>query len=235
MRKSHNILEKNRDWVAKSLQDSRRQHAENISRSSEGREIRRQNMARRNQSDTARETSSRIAKVTSSRPEILERRSLVLKKWRENNAEDFYNKCTSKMHGRWQSTPEMRLGDLLREMSDYSFSYNQVVKSEMFTWKSKRKQVDYADKSRRVYIEFDGFHHFNDFKGNSSDAVRVRDRLLDQHIISNGWTLVRISHDQFTYSGGGKFLEECIEKLKKILRDCTPGIHLIGNCYESNK
>lgn len=232
--RTHGRSDSNVEWVCQTLRETRKRHAEDISRSEKGRQIRRENMTRRNQTAEAREVSRQTAYKTSSRPEILQVRSNNLAKWRENNPDTFYELCTHKMHNVWLSKPERQLGELLSSIaSSYDFKRNQVVKSECFTWKSRRKQVDYADKAKRVYVEFDGVHHFRVISSSHVlESVRERDKLLNEHVTRNGWTLIRVSHDQFSYTRGGHFLDNCVAELTRILNEPTSGVHFIGESYE---
>ena len=231
MRITHGKNEKRPELVCEKLRLYRKQHAEEISRSMEGRLLRKQNMTKRNQSAEGRKLSSEVAKKTSSREDILQARTSRLKQWRNNNREDFYQKCTSKMHGCWHSLPEKKLGEILSTFSEYNFSANQTVKSPNFIQKSKRKQIDFADKDKRIYIEFDGIRHFKEIPGSDFSIIRTNDENLDNHVIKNGWTLIRISHDQFEYSRGGFFLEDCIRQLTSLLKQPSPGVHKIGIAY----
>ena len=179
---------------------------------------------------------SEIAKKTSSRPEVIKKRSVQLKKWRTENPEDFFNKCTKKMHNSWRSKPEAMLFDFLLKQNGFNFKRNQFVKSNIFNWKSQRKQIDVADKGKRIYVEFDGVFHFKPIFGDDKLAeIKGRDSLLEIYIKSHNWTLIRISYDQFNYKQGGYFAKDCLDKLVKILVDSNRGIFKIGQCYEQYK
>lgn len=186
-----------------------------------------------NRSDIMRQKSSETAKKTSARPEILEQRSANLKKWRDENPDEFYDKCISKMLNVWHSKPECLLLDIVREYSDYTFKSNQFVKSDEFTSKSKRKQVDMCDKSKRTYIEFDGKLHFiNPWKDRRMFDVIASDAALDRHIIKHNWVLIRVGYDQFSYRKSDYgFKKECLERVFGILDNPTPGVHYIGDVY----
>ena len=109
---------------------------------------------------------------------------------------------------------------------------NQVVKSELFITKSKRKQVDIGDKSKRVYVEFDGPLHFIQTGLKQLENVQEKDKLLDEHIIKHEWTLIRVSYDQFSYRKSDYgFNKECIKKLFEILDNPISGVHKIGKNY----
>ena len=200
-------------------------------------EARRQNMINLNKRPERREKSSQTAKKTSSRPEIIEARTEALRKWRTNNFDDFYEKCVMPMIGACptaegeirQTKPEQLLLELLKNRVDYIFKYSQCIKSNSFSTLSKRKQVDFGDKKAKVYIEFDGIHHFrNVMSSEVLEKTQSSDASLDKLIEKRGWTLIRISYDQFN---GKKFLESCVKNLSLILDNPKPGVFRIGEAY----
>jgi very-short-patch-repair endonuclease len=191
-------------------------------------------LAKNNRTTDARKRSSEVAKKTSSRPEILKERTDRLSNWRNENFDVFYEKFVKGSQSRWISKPEKILTKILTELEGFSFKQNQVVKSEKFLNKSNRKQIDIADKGARIYIEFDGIYHFKPINGQEKlDKAKLSDKQLDAHIEHHGWTLIRISFDQFSYKSGGKFSIECIERLFEILKDPAPGVYRIGEAYSS--
>lgn len=237
---------KNGDWIIRrkergdDLTDYRKKMGEAVSAAilSDPSERNRRSLqlGKNNRTQNAREKSSVTAKKTSTRPEIIAQRSKNLARWRAEHFDDFYEKCIKKMHNCWKSKPELLLLSILQRVEGYEFKRNQVVKSETFTNKSKRKQCDIADKRARVYVEFDGIHHFeNKFKERNeqqfSSGQRM-DALFDEHVERHGWTLVRISYDHFSYKDGGMFTSESLQKLFEILKTPTPGVHKIGSAYE---
>lgn len=174
---------------------------------------------------------SDTAKKTSARPDIIAKRSAQLKKWRDENPEDFYNKCTKKMHNCWQSKPEKILFNVLLGQVGFCFKHGQCVKSDFFDWKSKRKNVDIVDKSARIYIEFDGIYHFEPIRGGDVlKNVQHRDKMLDKHIERHVWTLIRVSDDQFCYKSE-RFSDECIKALLDIVNQKQRGVFKIGKRY----
>ncbi len=189
-----------------------------------------------NQDPEYKKKLSDTAIKTSSRPEILEQRTLKLQQWRDEHPEDFYNKCIKKMHNTWHSKPEKILFQLLLKIDDFNFKRNQCIKSDFFDWKSQRKQIDIADKQKRIYIEYDGLLHFENIFGEEHLLkIKYRDYLLEKYISKHHWTLIRISDDQFidkTVVKNSKFKPECISKLIEILQAQIPGIYKIGKRYE---
>ena len=191
-----------------------------------------------NKTPKARERSSTVAKLTSSRPEILERRTTALRNWRNENWEDFYEKCVKRFSFSEirMSNPEVCLRSILENIQGYNFVWSQVIKSDTFENKSKRKQVDFGDKTLRVYVEFDGIHHFKCFKIREDfERTQRNDVALDDHIEKHGWTLIRISYDQYDPKSKFLFKESCLKMLYEILQNPTPGVHRIGLAYNQGE
>jgi hypothetical protein len=183
-------------------------------------------------SDEGRRIASETAKKTSARPEILEQRTKNLANWRFEHHDEFYEKCVKAMQDVKHSKPEMLLFEFLKNVEGYNFKLSQIVKSDSFTSKSKRKQIDIADKEARVYVEFDGPCHFQSLHGDEKLCeIRKRDVELDEHIKKHDWVLIRVSHDQFSYKSNGGFSESCVKQLREILSNPTPGVHFIGDAY----
>src|SRR5690606_34369140 len=105
----------------------------------------------------------------------------------------------------------------LYNFKDFNFKRHQIIKSEKFISASKRKDIDIADKDNRIYIEYDGGLHFKETSIHSLCETQQKDILLDNHIIKHKWTLIRISHDQFSYNKCNYgFSKECLELLFNI-------------------
>lgn len=178
---------------------------------------------------------SETAKRTSSRPEIQKERSDRLKKWRDNNPEEFYEKCIKKMIKSYNSRPEQKLFQFLKEIIEFNFKRNQFVISKNFITKSKKKQVDFGDKNKRIYIEYDGVLHFSKkIKKQDLELTQKKDKLLDEHILKHKWVLIRISYDQYVNKNNLEksfFKQECLDKIIEILNNPSPGIYRIGKAY----
>ena len=193
-------------------------------------------MAKVNQSDVMRQKSSDTAKITSARPDIIKNRTKQLQDWRDDNPEDFFNKCTLKMLKTYQSKPERKLFEFISELEGFKFKRNQFVHSKLFISKSQKKQIDIADKKQRIYIEYDGQLHFIPYHGEDNlKDVKIKDKLLEEHISLHHWTLIRISYDQYIDKNKiekSYFKTECLTKLVEILNNKMPGIYKIGKAYE---
>lgn len=198
-------------------------------------------MSKINKTDEMRQKASETAKKTSARPEIQKARSSQLAKWREENPEDFYEKCVKKMITAFQSKPEKYLFEFVKDIYGFNFKKNQFVNSIFITNKSHNKQVDIADKEKRIYIEYDGVLHFLPKYGNDTlQNIRDRDFQLDQHISNHNWTLIRVSFDQFLYRSkmvdkikqdNSYFKQECLDEIIQILNSGITGIYKIGDAY----
>jgi len=189
-------------------------------------------MGHLNKRDDARERSSNAAKITSARIDIQEKRAMQLKNWRDENPEEFYNNCLSKMiSNEFRMThPEKTLQEILKIRIDYKFKWSQIIISKTFTPnKTLRKQVDFGDQNKKVYIEFDGIRHFKCLQLKEQfEKTQKMDLLLDEYITLNKYTLIRISYDQYK---NFKFNSTCLSRLNEILNNPIPGVHYIGSEY----
>ncbi len=206
--------------------------SQSIMSNSEERARRAELMGQLNKRDDARERSSKAAKITSARPEILENRAKQLKNWRDENPEEFYENCLSKMISNEikMTNPEKILQDFLKIRNDYQFKWSQIIISETFTPnKTLRKQIDFGDHNKKIYVEFDGIRHFKCVQSKDEfERTQKMDVLLNEYIELNNCTLIRISYDQYKNL---KFKPECLERLNEILDNPVPGVHYIGTAY----
>lgn len=201
---------------------------------------------------------SDTAKITSSRPEILEQRAVLLKRWREVNPEDFlnkcviplqigftkwrkenpeefYEKCVKNLYNSYQSHPEELLFNLVSLLDRFQFKRRRFLKSPLILNKTNTKQLDISDKINNIYIEFDGIVHFKSIFGEEALIEKQnRDDNLNSVIIQNNWTLIRISYDRYIYNSKREkchFKQECLDTLYQILNNNIPGIYKIGTAY----
>lgn len=192
-------------------------------------------MGQLNKRDDARKRSSDTAKITSARIDIQEKRSKQLKNWRDENPEEFYNNCLSKMiSNEFRMThPEKTLQEILKIRIDYNFKWSQIIISKTFTPnKTLRKQIDFGDQNKKVYIEFDGIRHFKCLQSKEQfEKTQKMDLLLDEYIVLNKYTLIRISYDQYK---NFKFNSICLDKLNEILNIPILGVHYIGDMYNKD-
>ena len=209
--------------------------SEGIMKSDSAREARRQNLSRLNRTQDFRERSSKTAKKTSSRKDIQDKRSKRLARWRENNAEEFYEKCTSVMHKSWQSKPEIDLFDVVDQFFPDTFKRNQILKrtGKFLSTKTNIRQIDIMSLENKIVIEFDGIHHFKDVfkkKGNLNE-VSKKDQELNSVLVEEGWTVIRVSYDEYDYKENGKFRQETLDKVFNIVSNKKRGLWFFGNSY----
>lgn len=191
-----------------------------------------------NKTEEFRKRASEVAKITSSRPEIIEERTKRLQEWQAQNPNVFFEKCivpfvTWTTRGPKFTKPELLLKEILKEFSEFNFNYGQIIKSEklLLTNKSGRKQVDFGDIKMGVYIEFDGKHHFEKlFQSDEEfERTKLKDKILDEIIVERNLMLIRISYDQYHSKRG--YDAECISKLVQYLANIQCGVFKIGKLY----
>tara|TARA_B100001121_G_scaffold232020_1_gene205269 strand:+ start:12460 stop:13401 length:942 start_codon:yes stop_codon:yes gene_type:complete len=242
--KTRGIYAVNGDWItrAKERGDDLSEYysklsdkiSEGIMKSDSAREARRKNLSSLNKTKEFRDRSSKTAKKTSGRKDIQKERSERLAKWRLNNPEEFYEKCTSVMHKSWHSKPEMQLFEIINRIFPNTFKRNQQLKRKNFkTTKSNKRQIDILSLENKVLVEFDGIHHFKSvFKEtkNFENTVK-RDKELNEVLVEEGWTVIRVSYDEYDYKDNGTFNQETLDKVRKIISNKTRGLWLFGKSY----
>ena len=192
-------------------------------------------MAAVNRSEVMRKKASDTAKKTSARRDIQLQRVARIHAWQKANPDKFAN-IISKLTTIWNSKPESLLYHEMTKRTQFNFRRHQKLRSEKFLSFYKQKDIDIGDTAKRVYIEYDGPLHFKQTTMNQLANVQEKDRLLDEHIIEQGWVLIRVGYDQFSYRKSDYgFLADCLAKIDEILNDPKPGVHRIENVYENNK
>lgn len=209
--------------------------SEGIMNSDSAREARRQNLSSLNRTDEFRERSSRVAKKTSSRKDILQKRSNQLKEWRKNNPDEFYEKCTSVMINSWKSKPELALFEIVK--SNYpAFKKNQQLRrvNKFKTTKSGKRQIDIMSLDNKIIIEFDGVHHFKNIHGKDVlEKNKSKDKELNSVMVTEGWTVIRVSYDQYSYKSGEGFKSGVISRICELIESKERGLFLLGEAYKN--
>lgn len=180
-----------------------------------------------------RENQSETAKKTSARADVQAERAERLKNWRDNNPEEFYEKCTSKAFAsaKRKTKPEKwfhKYAD--KNLQEYTLKYSQSLYSEKMNTKSNRKQIDFMSKDRRVWVEIDGPLHFKTDYYQYSEIKR-KDLIVNQIANNKDIILIRISFDQWNEKTG-IFKQSALDKIQEILKEDKPGIYKIGKEYE---
>lgn len=235
----------NGDWISKAkeankdLSEFKQKISKAVSASIMSNDAERQRrselLASLNKTDAFCQRASNTAKKTSQRPDILEKRSKQLANWRENNPEEFYQKCTKAMLRAWQSKPEKELFRLVSEIYPNTFKRNQQMRRVKFkTTKSGNRQIDILSIEEKILLEFDGPFHFKPIFGNEKfENIKKKDQELNDVLNHEKYTVIRVSDDQYSYSSG-TFKESCIQKIKEIIDEKKRGVFLIGDQYNFN-
>lgn len=178
----------------------------------EERKRRSEQMAANNRTTEARERSSRTAKVTSARPDVIEARTLRL----QNSYKP--------------SRGERAFESFLKPLG---FKRNMLISDASFQTPSKRRQVDFVNHASKVLVEFDGQHHFCDsWKRLSIDVIHQNDRELDRWAIKNGYMLIRVGWKSFKYKSDS-IMDECKHVFHSLLKNIEPRVVCIGNEYNT--
>lgn len=239
--KYSNQNKKNGDWITranesgKDLTEYKQKMgaivSESIMSNPEERQRRSELLGKLNKTDEFRKKSSDTAKITSARPEIQKQRAEQLKKWREENPKDFFEKCVRKFSCSFQSIPESLLRALLIEtFPDYEFSTGLLESKEFFKiTKDNKRQIDILSEKMKIAIEYDGRYHFNDSESKLTNT-KLKDIELNEALPKMNYLLIRISYDQYKYD---EFKEECLKQLFDTLINPKPGLVKIGSLYET--
>lgn len=191
-----------------------------------------------NRTPNARMRSSRAAKLTSSRPEIQSKRSDILRAWRLREPEKF-QAIVDKMLSYRTSKPEKAALKFVQEsFPNFAFKGNQrLMNSKLFVLnKSHKRQIDILSKLHKIIIEIDGWLHFNNVdKWNQLEKIQEKDHELNSFAIKEGYTIIRISYDQWN-GKTGELHEAAKEVMKKIISTpSSPQVHFIGDKYQVEK
>lgn len=180
-----------------------------------------------------RDRSSKIAKITSSRLDVIENRTLQLKRWREEYPEKF-QAAIEKALKVSSSRPEKLLFEICKEIFGDDTVSQLQIRHPLIPTKSHRARIDIANKCLKVLIEFDGPFHFKPIMGEEHLNVRkARDIAVEKYAIENDYVLIRISYDLFD---GKKFDESVLNCLRNVftMKSC---VVKIGRwyCDENNQ
>jgi len=239
--------EHNGDWIARAkekgvdLSEFKRKVAEGVSATimanPNERKRRSELMATLNQRDDARERASKAAKITSARKDIQLKRAEVLKKWREDNPEEFkkYSDRLAKSPKKSvnKSKVEVILFEILEKEWDFKRNVRLNCPDVFVTNKTGTKEVDLLALRSKIIVEFDGPSHFRAIYG---DARLERQRRRDEDLLNycriNGFILARLDDSTFLWRRqNSRFVDGVIDALMAVLRQGQPGVYYFGGHY----
>lgn len=134
----------------------------------------------------------------------------------------------------YQSHPERCLYELVNNFYPERFKRGQQIRriGKFVSVKSGTRQIDILDSSNKIVIEFDGPRHFfNLSKIDQLTHIREKDAELNRVLVEEGFTVIRVSFDKFSYTHGGKFDNVCVQSLKDAIEQHEPKLTLIGDLY----
>jgi very-short-patch-repair endonuclease len=178
-----------------------------------------------------RDRSSKTAKATSSREDILAARTAQLARWRENNPEKFQEWIQKSLEKK-TSKPERILYDLCKSvLGDSTIRQLQIQHSEIPT-KTKRARVDIAHREKKILVEFDGPFHFRPIAGQEHlERRRMRDLAVEKYAVEHGYLLIRVSYDAYSK---GQFTDEAKRVIIETLQsDARAVVVRIGEMFRA--
>jgi very-short-patch-repair endonuclease len=174
-----------------------------------------------------RDKSSRTAKVTSSRPDVIANRTGQLKRWRREHPEKF-QATIEKALKITSSRPEKLLFEICKEILGNDTISQFKIQHPLIPTKSHRARIDIANKNLKVLIELDGPFHFKPIVGEEHLSFRrVRDLAVEKYAIENGYVLIRISYDLFD----GKKFDESVSNCLREVSNMKSCVVKIGSWY----
>ena len=114
-------------------------------------------------------------------------------------------------------------------LSQLGLKYNQFVEVN-----GGLRQIDFMNLGRKVVVEFDGYHHFHDFRGQPLARQQKKDKDLEIHLLSLGFIVIRISYDCWL-PHNGRFKYAPLRELLELAAFCTERgvVKRIGKRYQS--
>lgn len=178
-----------------------------------------------------RDRSSKAAKITSARPEVIANRTEQLRRWRCDHPEEF-QAALEKALKMSSSRPEKLLLELCREILGNDTTAQLQIQHPLIPTKSHRARVDIANKALKVLVEFDGPFHFKPILGEERLMLRkARDKGVERYAVENGYVLIRVSYDTFN----GKIFENRVLDCLRNVSNMKSCVVKIGNLYSSEK
>jgi len=171
-----------------------------------------------------RQVAAKTAKKTSARPEVLARRTEVLRRWRAAHPEEVARITELMMAGaRRGRTRVSRFEERMAQICPYA------ERNVMFrTQSGQRIQIDFV--WLKVWLEVDGPHHFQPVYGEARfQQTLARDQLVCREAERRGLAFIRIALDCFTRKGDLR--SAYWRKICKEVSQPTPGLMLIGALY----
>lgn len=176
-----------------------------------------------------RDRSSKAAKVTSSREDILAARTAQLARWRENNPEKFQETITKRLEKK-TSKPERLLYELCKNTLGSSTTKQLQIQHPEIPTKTKRARVDIAHREKKILVEFDGPFHFKPIAGQEHlEHRRMRDLAVEKYAVERGYLLIRVSYDTYIK---GQFTDEAKRAIIEALQsDTRSAVVRIGEMF----
>ena len=92
---------------------------------------------------------------------------------------------------------------------------NKRYFKDLFGIGGQNLKPDFIIEDIKVWIEFDGEFHYNDFyKDGSYETLKYHDKLKDEYAKEHGWRLIRIRY--WEYDNIENILDEILNKSNEV-------------------
>lgn len=178
-----------------------------------------------------RDRSSKAAKKTSSREDILAMRTQNLAKWRKNNPEAF-QETIRKILAKKISRPEAALYQLCKDVLGDEVKAQIQIQHPMIPSATKRARVDIGHREKKILVEFDGPFHFKPIMGQEHlEHRKLRDLAVEKYAVERGYLLIRVSYDVYDK---GNFTSDAKNMITEALHSSKRSeVIRIGSMFDS--
>jgi hypothetical protein len=202
-----------------------------------------------NKTDAFRKKASETAIKTSARKDVQDNRSAALQRWRDENPEAFqkimrngrnvlakwvkdhpeehYEKCVKPLLSNWKSRPEKSLLAFCKCI--VSDCKSHFLTDDIFTTKTKRRQIDIFSGSKSIIVEFDGPLHFESIFGDEDFESKKR-KDAEINSLQDRYCIIRVSYDCYFYNIEN-FKNDLLDLIKELLLNPKNGLYLFGSKY----
>ena len=99
--------------------------------------------------------------------------------------------------------------------NNISYIYDEPYLNDLLGLGGKNLRPDFIIEDIKVWIEFDGEFHYNDFyKDGSYETLKYHDKLKDEYAKEHGWKLIRIPY--WEYNNIENILNEILNKSDEV-------------------
>jgi very-short-patch-repair endonuclease len=103
--------------------------------------------------------------------------------------------------------------------------------NDLFTTKTRRRQIDIFSHEKSLIVEFDGPLHFENIFGDEDFESKKR-KDAEINSLRDQYCIIRVSYDCYSRRHG--FDATILEKIRELLTHPHNGLFLLGSKYGEN-